>query len=76
MGSRLTRLGALLLPGTLLAVPLAAQPRHEEAGSGVRSSSALVPAVLLSPDKSKLLLMERTAPSKLCSHVRRGRGRG
>lgn len=63
MGSRLTRLGALVLPGILLAVPLAAQPRHEEAGSGVRAGSAMVPAVLLSPDKSKLLLMERTAPS-------------
>lgn len=63
MGSRLTPLGALLLPGMLLAVPLTAQPRHEEAGSGVRSGSALVPAVLLSPDKSKLLLMERTAPA-------------
>ncbi|HJR35832.1 MAG TPA: WD40 repeat domain-containing protein [Gemmatimonadales bacterium] len=63
MGSRLTPLGALLLPGLLLAGPLTAQPRHDEAGSGVRSSAALVPAVLLSPDKSKLLLMERTAPS-------------
>jgi dipeptidyl aminopeptidase/acylaminoacyl peptidase len=63
MGSRLTPLGALLLPGMLLAVPLTAQPRHEEAGSGVRPGSALVPAVLLSPDKSKLLLMERTAPA-------------
>jgi dipeptidyl aminopeptidase/acylaminoacyl peptidase len=63
MGSRLTPLGALLLPGMLLAVPLAAQPRHDEAGSGMRSGSAVVPAVLLSPDKSKLLLMERTAPS-------------
>lgn len=63
MGSRLTPLGALLLPGMLLAVPLTAQPRHDEAGSGVRSGAALVPAVLLSPDKSKLLLMERTAPS-------------
>jgi dipeptidyl aminopeptidase/acylaminoacyl peptidase len=61
MGSRLPPLGALLLPSMLLAVPLAAQPRHEEAGSGARSS--MVPAVLLSPDKSKLLLMERTAPS-------------
>ena len=63
MGSRLTPLRALFLPGMLLAIPLAAQPRHEEAGSGVRFSSGSVPAVLLSPDKSKLLLMERTAPS-------------
>jgi len=63
MGSRLTPLGALFLPAMLLAVPLAAQPRHDEAGSGVRARSASVPAVLLSPDKSKLLLMERTAPS-------------
>jgi dipeptidyl aminopeptidase/acylaminoacyl peptidase len=47
----------------LLAVPLAAQPRHDEAGSGVRSSSLSVPAVLVSPDKTKLLLMERTPPS-------------
>jgi dipeptidyl aminopeptidase/acylaminoacyl peptidase len=45
------------------AVPLAAQPRHDEAGSGVRYRSATVPAVLVSPDKSKLLLMERTASS-------------
>jgi dipeptidyl aminopeptidase/acylaminoacyl peptidase len=45
----------------LVAVPLAAQPRHDEAGSGVRYSSAMIPAVLVSPDKSKLLLMERTA---------------
>ena len=63
MGSRMTPLGVLFLPGMLLALPLAAQPRHDEAGSGVRHSSASVPAVLLSPDKTKLLLMERTAPS-------------
>lgn len=61
MGLRSTPRAALLLPGLLLAVPLAAQPRHDEAGSGMRSRSASVPAVLLSPDKTKLLLMERTA---------------
>jgi dipeptidyl aminopeptidase/acylaminoacyl peptidase len=63
MASRFTPLGALFLPGLLLAVPLAAQPRHGEAGSGMRPGSASVPAVLLSPDRSKLLVMERTAPA-------------
>lgn len=63
MSSRMTPLGALFLPGMLLAGPLAAQPRHEEAGSAVRYSSATIPAVLLSPDRSKLLVMERTPPA-------------
>ncbi len=62
MGSRLMHALALFLPAMVLLGPLAAQPRLGVADP-VAGASASSVGVLLSPDQSKLLLMERTAPA-------------
>lgn len=61
MGSRLMHSRALFLPAMVLVGPLSAQPRQGAADPVVRSSVSSAPGVLLSPDQTKLLLMERTA---------------
>lgn len=61
MGSRLMHALALSLPAIVLVAPLPAQPRQGVADPVAGSSASSVPGVLLSPDQSKLLLMERTA---------------
>lgn len=63
MGSRLMHALALFLPAMVLVGPLPAQPRQGVADPVAGSSASSVPGVLLSPDLSKLLLMERTAPA-------------
>jgi dipeptidyl aminopeptidase/acylaminoacyl peptidase len=60
MGSRLMHALALSLPAIVLVASLPAQPRQGVANPVAGSSRSFVPGVLLSPDQSKLLLMERT----------------
>lgn len=64
MGSRLMHALALFLPAMALVGPLAAQPRQGVADPMAGSSASSDPGVLLSPDGSKILLMERTAPAR------------
>ena len=63
MGSRSMYALVLALPAMVFASSLAAQPRLGAADPPARPSAASVPGVLLSPEHSKLLLMERTAPT-------------
>jgi len=61
MGSRSSSVLALVFPALLFATPLLAQPRQSLADPVARPGSASIPGVLLSPEHSKLLLMEQTA---------------
>ena len=63
MGSRSTYALALVLPALILVAPVVAQPRNGPADPTARPGAASIPGVLISPDHSKLLVMERTAPS-------------
>ncbi len=63
MDSRSMHALGLSLLAIVLVAPLPAQPRQGIAHRVAGSSASSVPGVLLSPDRSKLLLMERTAPA-------------
>ena len=65
MGSRSTYALALVLPALILVAPVVAQPRNGPADPTARPGAAAIPGVLFSPDHSKLLVMERTAPSEI-----------
>jgi dipeptidyl aminopeptidase/acylaminoacyl peptidase len=63
MGSRSMHALSLVLPAIVLSAPVVAQPRQSLAVPASRPALASFPGVLVSPDGSKLLVMERTAPS-------------
>lgn len=63
MGSRSSHALALILPALISGSPLLAQPRQSQADQARRPNAAAIPGVLISPEHSKLLLMEQTAPS-------------
>lgn len=60
MGSRSSYAIALVLPALFLGSSLLAQPRQSLADQAGRASAAAIPGVLISPEHSKLLLMEET----------------
>ena len=63
MGSRSSYALALILPALISGSPLLAQPRQSPADQARRAGAAAIPGVLISPEHSKLLLMEPTVAS-------------
>jgi len=63
MGSRSMHALALILPAMAFSAPLLSQPRQGLADPVARPGAAFIPGVLVSPEHSKLLVMERTAPA-------------